>query len=299
MRKRDNITQEQLAEQLNVSRQSVSKWESDTSYPEMEKLLLLCSMFHCSMDDLVQGNIRDINVSDKSDYEHHMNSFAKWISFGVCLILFGLSASLFIYGMNYFITNPGMIKEDFIGLIFLVFVTVAVAIFIVTGIQHSAFVKKNPAVDNFYSQKEIDAFNKKFSIMITAGVLAILIGVILLMGIEIIYPELENDDYLESLLMCVFLLFITAGTTIIVYAGMQKRKHNIEYYNASNDKESLTYKKEKLSGTVCGCIMMIATIVYLILTHFYGEWGMPTAVVFAVGGISCGIASVIIDFVKK
>ena len=47
LRKRDNITQEQLAEQLDVSRQSVSKWESDTTYPEMEKLLQLCQMFHC------------------------------------------------------------------------------------------------------------------------------------------------------------------------------------------------------------------------------------------------------------
>ena len=39
LRKKNNITQEQLAEQLDVSRQSVSKWESDSSYPEMDKLL--------------------------------------------------------------------------------------------------------------------------------------------------------------------------------------------------------------------------------------------------------------------
>ena len=41
LRKKNNITQEQLAEQLDVSRQSVSKWESDSSYPEMDKLLQL------------------------------------------------------------------------------------------------------------------------------------------------------------------------------------------------------------------------------------------------------------------
>ena len=39
LRKQKNITQEQLAERLEVSRQSVSKWESSQSYPEMEKLL--------------------------------------------------------------------------------------------------------------------------------------------------------------------------------------------------------------------------------------------------------------------
>lgn len=44
LRKKENITQEQLAEQLGVSRQSISKWESDTAYPEMEKLLQLCKL---------------------------------------------------------------------------------------------------------------------------------------------------------------------------------------------------------------------------------------------------------------
>ena len=54
-RKRRSITQEQLAEQLGVSRQTVSKWEADSSYPEMEKILQLCDMFGCSMDTLLRG----------------------------------------------------------------------------------------------------------------------------------------------------------------------------------------------------------------------------------------------------
>ena len=48
-RKRKDITQEQLAEQLDVSRQTVSKWESGSSYPEMEKILQLCDLFECPM----------------------------------------------------------------------------------------------------------------------------------------------------------------------------------------------------------------------------------------------------------
>ena len=57
LRKRNNMTQEQLAEQLEVSRQAVSKWESGQSYPEMEKLLIICDMFHCDMDSLVKGDL--------------------------------------------------------------------------------------------------------------------------------------------------------------------------------------------------------------------------------------------------
>ncbi len=54
LRKEQGYTQEQLAELLAVSRQSVSKWESNLPYPETEKLLRLGEVFHCSMDYLLK-----------------------------------------------------------------------------------------------------------------------------------------------------------------------------------------------------------------------------------------------------
>lgn len=52
-----NMTQEQLAMLLGVSRQSVTKWEAEKSYPEMDKLIKICQLFECSLDDLVQGDL--------------------------------------------------------------------------------------------------------------------------------------------------------------------------------------------------------------------------------------------------
>ena len=80
LRKKHNITQEQLAEQLEVSRQSVSKWESDSSYPEMDKILQLCNLFHCGVDDLVQKDISQLYVEDKTNYDDHYNEFSKFVS---------------------------------------------------------------------------------------------------------------------------------------------------------------------------------------------------------------------------
>lgn len=54
LRKKNNITQEQLADLLSVSRQSVSKWESDLAYPETEKLISLSKIFQCSVDYLLK-----------------------------------------------------------------------------------------------------------------------------------------------------------------------------------------------------------------------------------------------------
>ena len=52
LRKQHNLSQEQLAEKLNVSRQSVSKWESGLAYPEMDKVLQICKMYNVNIDDL-------------------------------------------------------------------------------------------------------------------------------------------------------------------------------------------------------------------------------------------------------
>ena len=58
-RKEQNYTQEQLAEILNVSRQSVSKWESDIAYPETDKLIKMGKLFDCSMDYLLKEEITE------------------------------------------------------------------------------------------------------------------------------------------------------------------------------------------------------------------------------------------------
>lgn len=56
-RMRDKMTQEELADYMGVSRQTVSKWELGTVFPEIDKVVALCKLFGCSMDDLVQGNL--------------------------------------------------------------------------------------------------------------------------------------------------------------------------------------------------------------------------------------------------
>lgn len=58
-RKELNYTQEQLADILGVSRQSISKWESDIAYPETDKLIELGKLFDCSMDYLLKEEVTE------------------------------------------------------------------------------------------------------------------------------------------------------------------------------------------------------------------------------------------------
>ena len=61
LRNKKNISQEDLAEVLDVSRQSISKWENDKAYPEMTRLLFMSEYFDVSLDYLMRGIDKEDN----------------------------------------------------------------------------------------------------------------------------------------------------------------------------------------------------------------------------------------------
>ena len=65
IRKNKKMSQEQLAEKMNVSRQSISKWETGEAYPEMNNILELCKIFNCKINDLVHTDMTDISSLDE------------------------------------------------------------------------------------------------------------------------------------------------------------------------------------------------------------------------------------------
>lgn len=67
LRKANKMSQEKLADLLDVTRQYVSKWESGQTYPEMDKLLAMCKIFKCSLDDLTNDEVTDIKVGEKKN----------------------------------------------------------------------------------------------------------------------------------------------------------------------------------------------------------------------------------------
>ncbi len=291
LRKQKDMTQEQLAEQLEVSRQSVSKWESDATYPETDKLIQMANLFHCTIDDLMQKDISSRYVEDKNHYDQHKNQFSIWVTTGVGLILFGLT-------MFSFLTAVLPKREDFdmiATIIFFLFVVVAVAIFIIVGLQDSYFTKKHPFIEDFYSEEERDNFHKKNITLITSGVVLIIVGLIIVMGGEVISDSIPgNAAILEEIFSSVFLLCVTIAVILFVYTGTQSSKYDIKHYNLMQDRNSQTYKNNNKKGLYCGCIMMVATIIFL-SCGFIGKLWKISWVVYPIFGILCGIVSIIID----
>lgn len=87
-RKLNGLTQEQLAEKLNVSRQSISKWESNQSFPEIDRIILMSEIFNVSTDYLLKEKTNDYSKNSTSkDYN----------LIGIILISIGLILSLLWY----------------------------------------------------------------------------------------------------------------------------------------------------------------------------------------------------------
>lgn len=101
LRKENNYTQEQLAGILGVSRQSVSKWESNIAYPETDKLLKLGELYNCSMDYLLKDN--NENAFQKS------KTFT--LSFDLNSLNFERKSKKSIYGLPLWHINLGLNRK--------------------------------------------------------------------------------------------------------------------------------------------------------------------------------------------
>lgn len=302
-RKRKDITQEQLAEQLGVSRQTVSKWESDSSYPEMEKILQLCDLFECPMDILIRGDAQESLREDTADYDAHMDRRSKEMTSGVAIIMAGVTFAAAAEGFRLpeFVMTAGALLLIIIG----------VLILIAGGMKHSRFKEKHQRIKPFYSEKEIERAAEKFTVRIVTGIGIILAGLVFAAVSEgLPVPQ----GYTAMLYEWGFLAFATAGVSVLVYAGLQKSKYNIEEYNKENalDRGYEEYAARKteailskgrdadrgnqLIGVVNACIMIFATIIFLVCGLGFDLWE-KCWIAYPVGALLCGIVSIVLNYI--
>ena len=281
-RKRNNITQEQLAEQLDVSRQTVSKWEAGASYAEMDKLLQLCDLFCCSLDTLLRKEASESEVENNLVHREHMKNFRKWITCGVALLIFA-------HAFYELVTGFAAVNENVLNTLFIMIVIVATLILIVQGMKDSDYRRKHPVIQDFYTQEEKDAFDSHFPARIATGIGLLLIGILIGMnGDTLPLPGSMTDDFYYG----IFLLIVTAGVSILIYTGMQKQEYDIEAYNKDNSQKN-SGKCDPIAAW-CGCIMLVATIIFLTAGLVFRLWEICW-IVYPIGALLCGIVTLILN----
>ena len=336
LRAERNMTQEQLAMLLGVSRQSVTKWEAMKSQPEMDKLLKMCEIFDCTLDELVTGDLTgraaelvtgDLTgraapataapipagpPTDVCGYEEHQRMMALKVPTGVALILLGIALGLLFEGSVELASWNG--RDGLFVIIVLVGILAGLAFLVPAGMEHTAFQKAHPYVEDFYTDEDRAAARRQFSTALIAGLALIFAGIGCVLMLE---KTAENWG------LFFLMFFIALGVWWIV--GMLLGRVNVEEYNRSVGedlevedimsarldearREALLAQKRhgKKLGAVCGVIMIVATIVGLALLFApvfsapnmdswtpEGTSAMWFWVAWPVGGLVCGIVTLL------
>ena len=87
LRKKSGLSQEQLAERLDVSRQAVSKWESGVSVPESEKLVVISSYFNVSVDYLLKDELDSPDANEPTSSQRK-TEISRCVGLGLCILGF-------------------------------------------------------------------------------------------------------------------------------------------------------------------------------------------------------------------
>ena len=105
LRKAKNLTQDDVAEKLNVSRQTVSKWETDQSTPDFDKIVPLCELFEIGVDELLTGKKpveekKQENVQTKQEVKEKSAKVVSSSVFLYFLAIIVLIVSIPVLNMN-------------------------------------------------------------------------------------------------------------------------------------------------------------------------------------------------------
>lgn len=278
LRAREGVTQEQLAERLDVSRQSVSKWESAASYPEMDTLLKLCDMFQVDMDTLLRGSVEKSLSEDTAGYDRFMTLYARKIAGGVSAIVGSVALWSFLSALG---------LSEMLGTAMLLLVIAAAAVvFIASGMEEEHFRKKHPVIPDFYTEPQKERFHRRYIWYIAGGVGAILLGVVVMVLAFTVLPE--REPY-ESYIGAAFLAVVACAVYFLIYGGMLEDKYNIAKYNRQNNPTPEDRSRRRRATTACSVIMILATAVFLFARLAYYKWNWA-AIIYPVGGVLCGAA---------
>ncbi len=241
LRKKNGWSQEELAEQLDVSRQAVSKWESAQAIPDMVRIVRMSELFGVSTDYLLKDDAERAEPAADVDYPdsfvrtvtlQEANAFldtrlynAGRVAIGVMLCI--LSPILLIYlsgAMDLGRLPLSEMQAVGIGLVVLLaLVGAAVAIFITSGLRSSRYeyLEKEP-IDTLYGvdgmvRSRRDEFQPTYGRQLTIGVVLCVISALPIFFALFINGE---DEYLQIVAVCALLALVAIGVLLIVRSGL-------------------------------------------------------------------------------
>lgn len=319
LRKKSGWSQEDLAEQMGVSRQSISKWEGAQSIPDLEKIIKLAKLFSVSTDYLLLDELGDeqteapalpgeerpalrrVSMEEANAFLEIKAETAGWIAFGVflcilspiCLLLAGLSE---MPGSG---ISGGLAAA--IGLtVLLVMVAAAVAIFVYSGGKTSAFeyldsqiFETEYGVSGMVKERR-EQYRERYMRNNIIGVCLCILAAIPLFS----SAALEVDNPLLPVgLLCATLVTVAFGVRLLVrsgtvWGGFERLLEEGEYTREEK-------KKQPLISKISQVYWMLALAGYLAYSFITNGWDRSWIVWPVAAVLFPAVTALILLFAKK
>lgn len=316
LRNQNGWSQEELAEKLNVSRQSVSKWETGTSIPDLDKIMLLSEIFGVTTDYLLKDSmeavaytdgtqaqqedgVRLVTLEEANTYMDLIRQTAGKIATGVSLCIL---SPVCLIQMGALSEQRKSITGNMAGgvgvAILLALVAAGVTLFLIYGMRLSKYeyLEKEELVLSYgvegIVEKQRTEYEATFQTGIVTGVVLCIAAVIPLM---LTVAFAENELYVVTATN-VLLLLVAVGVHILVRVGMKHacftKLLQIEDYTP--EKKRLAKRTEAFPG-IYWCMI---TAVYLAVSFYFNNWDRSW-IIWPVAGVLFAAVIGIIQLIAK
>ena len=315
LRKKSGMSQEDLAGKLNVSRQSVSKWESAQSIPDLDKIIQMSSIFGVSTDFLLKDEIeledtsalvdtepdsitRRVSMEQANDFIKRRHKNALKVAIGVLLCIISPITLIILCGIFEY---NGLLSENIacaIGLITMfVLVAIAVGLFLISGNNTKEYeyittksFETEYGVTGMVKQRKKE-YQGTYNAMTTTGIISCVLSVIpLFVGLF-----LENE-FITVCGVALLIAIVALGAFLIVYTGCKMGA----YVALLQDGDYAKQAKEKnpLFAAITTAYWLVATVIYLVWSFTTNDWKI-TWIVWAVAGVLYGAISPLLTIAVK
>lgn len=317
LRKRAGWSQEELAAQLGVSRQSVSKWEGAQSVPDMQKVVQMSRLFGVTTDYLLKEELgepepapaesaaplRRVTMEQAADYLALRQAAAPKLALATLLCVLSPVALLLLAALS---DRPGAALSENaaagIGLcVLLVLVAAAVAVFITCAAQVKAyaFLETEPfetayGVTGMVRERRAAAAPEHTRGKVAGTVLCILSAVPLFIAVC-----LNGPDLLYVAAVCLLLVLAGVGSALFVYGGVYQAAMN--RLLEEGDYVRPRKRQNGVVGAISSIYWLTVTAAYLLWT--FGPWWdaqpQDTWILWAVAGVLYGAVMALVRGIRK
>ena len=287
LRKEQGMSQEELAQQLNVSRQSVSKWESGQGFPETDKLLMIGNIFDASMDYLLKNSAGEEGTDAEPGYYVNREAVqgylaikrygARRIATGVAIMVLSISAV--------------MLFEDAVGtFLFFLGIAAGVAILVLQGFKTNRYeeIEKQPLV---FDKDFLREFRAQRTAERKKQGIGVVIGIILIIASYACNVLIEDIFALSSSYEALYPIFWALGIVILIINRSAIISCDVIAKNAEHVKE---LERERKSSWIFGTGFLLVVATFLYLGIIENKWN-PGWTVFPIAGLICASVSLCLN----